>query len=646
MEKTRQNSRATFVGAVIVVLVLLAAWWLATRGAPERHSVAVVTSPTPIEPPASTALDATRAARATDERTPLGDSHAEAMPLRARPRGVVRDADTGEPLPEYLLRAYSFADAALGSFVTQSGAHGEFAFQAEVPVGELRFEFVDHPGLASRNSEYATVDFAPTAQGIAPALELRADTGPTFFFDVELPAGLTVSDFDVQLLHGRPFQSTPYGSPPIHATLRAPSSDLPQPLHPWVRFGAAPSFSAPGWVELRSSDGRWRGGSWVERLAGSSPEPVRVVIESAAWLVARVVLPPNGDVVGANFRLVERLAPGETRAPRVHGGNGGGSAANPLEIRFLEPGEYHLSARDANWSPYERDVTIVRGENDLGTILLEPRPVMGEIRGVIESRSGKYEGACHVSLSRTPFEHDAFFDHSIDFVDDGTGKLVAQFELENVTAGEWFLYVHCHDGFTHTNSLLTVVAPKDDVRIVLEDAAIDVEFELVDAKSGASLDEESGVSWECGEAWEYEHGPTVVAEGLPDAPERFTFVASAPGYVPKRGTAAALERTPASASSRARLKGVIALERGFGGELHVRDRTRWSAVAGVEIFADDVLLGATDAHGKLWFTLPAPPSRVRIEKPGWRWVATGDADPRTGELANGPEFGVEMVEVE
>ena len=31
---------------------------------------------------------------------------------------------------------------------------------------------------------------------------------------------------------------------------------------------------------------------------------------------------------------------------------------------------------------------------------------------------------------------------------------------------------------------------------------------------------------------------------------------------------------------------------------------------------------------------------------GNRWVATGDANPRTGELGEGPEFDVEMVQVE
>lgn len=638
-ETPHPNPRTLAWIALAAALVLAGAWFLVARWTapaapvvPPPDSGARATTP-------DASLDALHATRTSDERTSLGDASAAKAPPRARARGVLLDAATGEPLPEYRLRAYSFADAALGSLETTSGARGEFAVDAELPAGKLRFECVDHAGLAWRNPEFVTLDFAPTA----PVLELRVKTGPTYFFDVAFPPGLGAGDFEVQLLAGRPFQGEAYGPPKPHAALRAPSSATVQPLAPWVRFGALPTFDAPGWVELRSDDGRWRGGAWVEQLAGASPTPVHVALEGAAWLVARVDAQGAEEDVGAQFRLVERVAADSGRTPRVHGGF---AAQNALRIDFLEPGEYHLSARDANWSPYERDVTIVRGENDLGTIALEARPVVGAIRGVIESRSGTYEGACHVSLSRTPFEHDAFFDHSLDFEDDGTGKLVARFELEDVTAGEWFLYVHCHDGFTHTNSLLTVVAPKDDVRIVLEDASIDVELELVDAESGAPLDAESGVIWDCGGAWEYEHGPTVVAEGLPDTPARVSFVASAPGYVPKRGTAAAFERTPASASSRARLKGVIALERGFGGEFHVRDRASWSDVAGVEIFADDVRLGATDAHGKLWFTLPAPPSRVRIEKPGWRWVATGDANPRTGELGEGPEFDVEMVQVE
>lgn len=636
------NSRAALVGAAIVVLVLLAALWVARDTSKVVQHVG--TAPAPAhETSAPVALDTPHAPRAAETRTPLAVSPVDVAPARARPHGVVRETGTRAPLPEYRLGGYSFADASLGTFEAVSGARGEFTFATEVPAGKLRFEYIDDRGLAFRNREYFTLDFAPAAAGDAPPIELFVPTGPTYFFDVALPAGVSATDFDVQLLPGRPYQSSPHPQPPIHAALRAASSAMEQPLLPWVRFGAPPSWAGLGWLELRSNDGRWRGGNWVERLASTAAEPVRIELASATWLVARVESDPSAQDFSARFRLDELVAPGELRTPRVYGGF---CARNELRIDFLEPGDYHLSARDAFWSPFERDVTIVRGENDVGTITLAPRPVMGAIRGVIESRSGKYEGACHVSLSRTPFEHDAFFDHSLDFEDDGTGKLVARFELEDVTAGEWFLYVHCHDGFVHSNSLVTVVAPKDDVQIVLEDASVTIDLELRDAETGELLGAESGVDWKCGEASDGTRGSHVELVAMPDAAERFTFVAAAPGYQPQRGTAADLERIPASATSPELLRAVCKLERGFGGLFEVRDRSSRSPVAGAEIFVDDVRVGTTDARGEFWFTSVERPAKCRVEKAGWRWVPTADADPVTGKLGDGPEFWVEMVQVE
>jgi hypothetical protein len=636
------SQRSALIGAAIVVLVILAALWITRRPYDEPHTAAAMPAPAH-EAPAPAALDSSHAPAVAVERTPLAAAPADRVPPRARPHGVVRETGTHAPLPEYRLGVYSFADAARGTFEVVSGARGEFDSATAVPAGKLRFEYIDDRGLAFRNSEYFTLEFAPSAADVAPPIELFVPTGPTYFIDVALPAGARANDFDVQLLRARPFQSSPHPQPPIHAALRAPSSAMDAPSLPWVRFGEPPSWAGLGWLELRSNDGRWRGGNWVERLASTAPEPVHVVLESATWLVARVESDPGAEDFSARFRLDERVAPGESRTPRVHGGF---CARNELRIDFLEPGEYHLSARDAFWSPFERDVTIVQGENDIGTITLEPRPVVGSIGGVIESRSGRYEGACHVSLSRTAFDHDAFFDHSIDFEDDGTGKLVARFELEDVTAGEWFLYVHCHDGFTHTNSLMTVSAPKDDVHIVLDDASVTIDLELRDAETGELLGAESGVDWNCGDAFDGTRGSHVELTAMPDAAERFTFVASAPGYQPQRGTAADLERTPANATSPALLHRVCKLERGFGGLFQVRDRASRSPIAGAEILLDDVQVGTTDARGEFWFTSAETPARCRVQKPGWRWVPTSDADAATGKLGDGPEFYVEMVQVE
>lgn len=121
-------------------------------------------------------------------------------------------------------------------------------------------------------------------------------------------------------------------------------------------------------------------------------------------------------------------------------------------------------------------------------IELAPRRVAGAFRGLNRSRSGRFDGACHVSLSRGGFEHGAYFDHSLDFEprdpSDPSSAPVARIEFDDVTDGEWFVHVHCHDGFEFPAPLASMQAPNEHLEIVLDDPTLDMRVRIVEAESG------------------------------------------------------------------------------------------------------------------------------------------------------------------
>jgi hypothetical protein len=299
-----------------------------------------------------------------------------------------------------------------------------------------------------------------------------------------------------------------------------------------------------------------------------------------------------------------------------------------LRIDFVEPGDYVLRTFDREWHLLEREVTIVPGENDLGTLVLETRGVAGTVRGTIESASGTYDGVCHVSLSHVPFDHDALYNDSVDFDDEPTGRFVAEFEFPFVTEGEWYLYVHCHDGFEHPGSLQTVTAPRDDVRIVLEDRSLAVTVDLVDARTGRPVDD-GRVAWTSGDVEDEAEGAHVEIPGLPDAPGRFELFAWSPRHRVMRGVDAVRDHVPSGPTTPGRLHLECWLEPGFAALVVVRERSSGGRLAGARVSFDDAVVGLTDARGELWFESDVRPERLRVELDGWRQVPTDDADPRS-----------------
>lgn len=633
------------IGSSIAVLVLLLiGLWLRTTASTVRPVTRTeeVTAPR-AEPAALDAPAAEDVAATRTSATPVVEPNTATVassPTSARVRLV--DADWFEPLPAFCAIARTWGTEGGRSETLPvelvTDATGRARFPDDFARERVTLELVDDEGLARRNSPYGRFTRSELDAAVREGrdLEVAVRTGPTCFFQWTLPTGLSVSSIEARLDVDRPSATTPWPPPGNSALVRLPHAATAHPDLPWVRFGEPATFHGRGWVELRSLDGRWRAGAWIPRVFATVKEPVVVTFEPATRVTARFTWAGEVEEPWVSVQLVER-ASGSAEGLRRHGGTAGQD--RELSISFVEPGAYRLEVRDARWAPFAIDVDVHPGENDLGELRLESRPIAGAIRGTITSTSGSYEGACHVSLSRTPFEHDAFYDHSLDFEPDETGKLVAPIEFEEVTAGEWYLYVHCHDGFEHPGSLFVVSAPNDDVRIVLEDRAVELELDLVDAGTKQSLSSESRVTWGVRGTFDVADGPSVRIAGLPDRPDAIDLVASAPGYRPKHANASAFERV---AGTPAKLRATWALERGFGVRVLVVERGSRRPIADATVEVDGAPAGTTNARGELWIDRATVPQRLSAKKDGWVREPSRDVDAE-GRFRDDDDLVIEFV---
>jgi hypothetical protein len=626
--------------------------WLAWRAAASKEDAAAPDSAAPPSAtlaPADPELDVARGSappietqRAStappSEPTPASD----AMELS----GVVRDKATGEPLFDFELGAWVGLHGGVRLPHARTDEHGRFSFgpgSLDDKAQEIAVILVDHPSIRRRNvREQHRIKRATGEAPFELPVQIDFATGPTVAFELELPKGLEASDFRAGL-HWSPPGPDTWSHTDFEADLRAALDFGPHPGRPWVRFGEPSYHDDRAWIELRSKDKRWRGGAWLTKLVGVADKPLVVKFEASTRLTGRFTWP-----VGVEVEHVQKLRLSELRAGEPAGPLLCGSAGRDGEFKFnyLRPGRYRLWTNDAHWKPFELEFDLAPGDNDVGVHALIPRRVVGSLHVVIRTKSGRFEGACHVSLSDTPLSHDAPFDHTIDFEpvdeDDETSELVAEWEFDNVTEGDWFLYVHCHNGFEFPESVTVVRVESEfaEVEIVLDDPSVDVRVEIVESETGQPCTE-AEFAWRCGDDRETESGASVTLSRLPDMPERFTWIAWAPGRQLALGSGRDFERT-VRADGGVELARRIELAPGFSRRVRVCTRGEDAPIEGAEILCDGELAGISGADGTFVVRRETRPERISVRKPGWIHVSTRELDARTGRYSGGGDVHAHM----
>lgn len=559
--------------------------------------------------------------------------------------GLVVDARDGAPLFDFGLAAWPLGLRETHIHSTRTEAEGRFSFGSIEPDdGSSRgvlIEARDHAGIERRESApRLRLERSDPSERLPLPARFAVSVGPTIPFELALPGGMTASDFDVDLLYGPPGGGARVQAD-SSAELRAPLSFGPHPGLHWVRFGEPTRLRERAWVEVRSRDKAWRGGAWLATLEGVVSPPLAITLERATRAHGRFEWPASVAEPYVQELRLARLVDGELSDPVL---NGFAGDSGEFRFEFLRPGRYRLWTNDRNWRPFQCEFELVAGDNDVGVHRLEPRRVVGAIRGVIRTRSGRYDGACHVSLSDTPLIHDAPYDHSIDFEPsvegDPLSERVARFEFEDVTEGDWFLFVHCHDGFEFPQSVARVQAPLEQFELLLDDASLRLRVEIVEAESGRPC-AEARFEWECGDERDVEQGAKVDRERLPATPERLVWSACAPGRQARFGTGADFELLVLPDGSR-ELVGALALELGFVRRIRVRGGAGGRGIEGVEVLCDGVSVGFTDSTGDLIVRSATPPERITLRKSGWFQRSSRDLDARSGRYSDRADLHASM----
>ncbi len=540
-------------------------------------------------------------------------------------RGTVVDEATGEPLPFYKVTLIEAGDSPATRDRT-SGADGELHWPAGPQKGELRFRMKDREKL--RRSRSAPL-LHRNGESEPQPFRLAVPTGPTCWIQMELPEGTGWDDFSATLQTGRalPDQQARMGGYPT--PLRPPMPGLRHPKLPWVRFHLPPAFQDIGWVQLSSHDQKWKGGAWLEPLHGQVSEPLVIELTPTTSVRGHFACDTMEEQDWVVLELVGQAPPeGFGRLPTYDGHAGDDGNFQFLDV---EPGAYVLKTVDKAWFPWERKVLVRPGENDLGSFPLRARRIAGRVAGTVTSTSGTYEGFCHISLSQEIGQHGAPYDQSLDWEDDGLGNWVAHFAFEDVTEGEWQLYVHCHDGFDWSDLAQVVQAPAPAITLRLDDPTVDLHITTHDADSGVPVESESVLHWRRHTEHERILGPPYTVSGQQLPLRGIQYLLFVPGYQPVSGDETQLNAHATAPGETDSMRFSLPLTPGWGSILETVDRTQGVPVPGVGVWLDGLYAGHTNDRGRIALGLPQAPRSMRLEKPGWRWVSDATFAVRSGE---------------
>jgi RNA polymerase sigma-70 factor (ECF subfamily) len=638
------------------VLTLAGAWWMVPRGEPDGP--AAVRSSAGLQP--ATAANGGGAAASRDAAT-VGDPRdaggagaarvAAAPPAAARGiSGRVVYASTGDGVP-FLPVDVSHGDR--NERVT-TGRDGAFAFVEAWPLA-ARLSVAGLAPAAAVRAAATPLAAAPTAappagaalEPVAPValagggslavrppsptaaasvprddasielaklgagpLELRVKLPPTWL--VRLPAAtVDAVDAGTDLRLGVAFTDRRDGIGtwwPAFAGLaplqRAPGGELW-----WCRRDASRVADAPELI-VASADGLWFGSVPVPRTNGVIG-PLDVALEARGGLRGTVRDAHGAPVAGAHVHAVVATPGGVARAADRT------DASGAFLLAHLPAGAAAVYAGGERVDANGTTVDVVAGRVVPCELTIGVRPPGGEVRGTIRTTSGTRLPAAVWLTSRA--------DGSIWRTADvqwrpGPNGMQATFAFADVPG------VAC-DVTLRTSRPCAV----DTVRKVCTPPAVDLVFDVDDrvatqnvrfVRQGAAA---VGSPWRlevqgdtfsdsrCGAATE-----AAVDVALPVG-QRVRWCAVGPGHRASRGELL-VGGEPATVA--------VPAERGWSACVGVMDIASFFTPAGVEVFADGVSAGTTDANGMLWLDLPAPPGALTLDAAHWR--VYHDAQHRSG----------------
>jgi len=498
---------------------------------------------------------------ASIRRAAGGDSETRRAAMVA-PTAPVRSLElrlvgrNGDPVTDYVVR---FPGALDRFAVSDADGRIDVAYTGSRP---RRIVLLDDPRLGFAKS-------MALGQGVR---EVVIDTGPMFRFAL-VPPPRGEQSFDATLSAVDPRMSP--------TTSFAPVRD-----GSWARFRATDLPPGPPWrLEVRSDDGFTIGHALVDRDGAAT-----TIRTHDGGRVAGTIASQDQPLA----RATVELASGDRRFETATDDDG------HYDLSWVLPGRYELSASSPVHARRTAEVAIQVHATQRIDLSLDPLEGAGIVAGTIVSASGggRRRGALTVLLNGP---EGRMFTQRIAPAPEGT--TLGTFRFHDIPAGRYRITVHSEDWLRYDIPASTIEAPARGLRIVRRDdqIAADHEITALDAVTGEAIEgfdvfvrrdgDEASAKVQAA------RGPRLVLRDMP-ADADVEWVLRANGYVPFRGTRADLSRP-------------VRLNRGWG-NLFVTTDADGRPVAGVRLYLDGEIAGATDAAGRLVVVRSSAPKRVSV----------------------------------
>lgn len=525
-------------------------------------------------------------------------------------RGRLRDELTGDPLPQFLLRVH---DRGHNEDVV-TGADGTFASQTAFLLGRVRIDPLDQPQrrrpAPSLQVDHELVDGAPLE------LALAVPSGPTFTLAFTPPGEAPETALRVALLVRDDEDQARLDGEVVRP------GDAAREGAPWVRFGPVPEpFERAERLEFRDPAGVWTADARVTRVSGIEPAVVTVKLAALASLHGRVVDESGAPVERALVELRPSDAGSKQKARSTNAGGDGN-----YRFDFVAPGSYVVAFKTLRHLVQEAPIVLQPRAEATRDAALVPKPPVGAIRGEIVTQSGTSTPKARITLtlprgdrSLPPLATDVVWT-TVD------GRKVGRFEFAALPEGPLQLRVEKEDWFNWEPAKLDVAPPREGLRILVYDdvATCDYAVRVRDRDNGLALDRLH--VW-----FEFEGGPTrdrrtasnePFERGVPVGRKfRWRVDRADYGFAAGDETAFALEE-----HRDGRIVRIAELDLAPGWSELVRAvrRDGRGVIEGVEVLADGVSVGKTDAAGQLKIVLREAPRRLDAKHEGFTLVGRPD----------------------
>ena len=545
-------------------------------------------------------------------------------------RGQVVDALNGDPVPDFAL------ELSAGSGPPErvvSGNDGQFETKREYAAGEFEYDVIDRDGVSLhwrirawdvdtyREPAHGKLSFQP-----GEAKSIAVEVGPTYEVYLVGAADAASSAFTAWLR----------GPDAYNGTVGPTSFTTDAPLRGggerWVRFQPAEDrlsiTDGPWSLQLESADGLWYGSAQVEPGNGVHASVVEIELHSGARLDVDLSgadgLPLENPVVelvatDREWSLAFTSLGSDDRAPR-------------FGIGPVQPGPYTLKARADNGLPYNVELELREGDEQVHSIVLESRSIHETIRGTLTSDSGDYRDNVTLQL----VEIDGRVSRSwLSKWEELDGRWVAPFVFENLPPARFLLRIHPWlDQHVWDGASFEIDAPADDLVFTCLDREKLRDFAIhVDVAPGCVAPDYVEFFHSLRESptqrLRKRFGSVFKLEGIPQDAE-LEWCVRAEGFAPVWGDTSDFVVVQGIAEAR------VELHSGWGARIRVvtSDGDEQSPLPGAQIHADGSLLGQTDALGRLDLRLDAEPGDLaaRHATLGQFAIRGGDFDLATGKL--------------